>query len=271
MGADDKAGIAEILTAAEWLIEHPDTAHGDIELIFTPDEETGCGMNRFPVGKLASRYCFTIDGGEEGELETECFHARKALVTFVGRLLHPGTARGKMVNAVSMAAAFASMLPRSESPEATDGRYGNYWPHTISGNLQRAELTVFYRDFELKGINRRSEALEQFGKAVEAAFPGGSVILENREQYSNMAENISRHPRLVDCLRRSYASAGIQPIEKPIRGGTDGSKLTARGIPTPNIFAGGQNFHSPQEWIALPAMTRAIAVILNLAEIWAEG
>lgn len=270
LGADDKAGVAEIMSAVDWLLRHPDIKHGNIEIIFTPDEETGCGMNRFPVEKLASRFCFTMDGGEEGELETECYHARKALAAFTGRLIHPGSARGKMVNAVSMAAAFAAMLPRNESPEATDGRYGNYWPHAIEGNLENAELTILYRDFSIEGIQRRTKALESFAKAVEAIFPGGRVSLETTEQYRNMGEEISRHPQLVEALRRAYALSGVEPIEKPIRGGTDGSKLTAKGIPTPNIFAGGQNFHSRQEWVALPAMTRALTVILNLVQVWGQ-
>lgn len=271
LGADDKAGIAEIITAAAWLLSHPEIPHGNLEIILTPDEETGSGMNRFPIESLESAFCFTLDGGEEGELEIECYHARKALVTFAGRSIHPGSARGALVNAVSMAGAYISMLPRSESPEATDGRYGNYWAHKIEGGLENAELTVLFRSFDHDDIERREAALRAFGHAVEAAFPGGKVDLEFIDQYHNMREEIDKHPQLLERLRKAYARAGIEPIEKPIRGGTDGSKLTAMGIPTPNIFAGGQNFHSRYEWVALPAMIRAVTVILNLAVIWSES
>ena len=270
LGADDKAGVAEIMSALDWLLAHPGIPRGDLEIIFTPDEETGTGMNRFPVERLESKYCFTMDGGEEGEMETECYYARGAWLSFHGHVIHPGTARGKLVNAVSMASAFVSMLPRNESPEATDGRYGNYWPHRIEGGLESANLQVFFRSFDFVDIERRSAALESFAAAVEAAFPGGQVDLEIKEQYRNMKEELDKHPVLVDVLRTAVRASGIEPIEMPIRGGTDGSRLTAMGIPTPNIFAGGVNFHSRSEWVALPAMARAVTVILNLVAAWPE-
>lgn len=271
LGADDKAGIAEIMTAAAWLVRHPEVKHGDLEIIFTPDEETGTGMNRFPVDSLKSKYCVTMDGSEEGEVEIECYYARVARVHFKGKVIHPGTARGKLVNAVTMAASFITMLPRNESPEATDGRFGNYWPHKIEGGLESAELMVPFRSFDVKDIERRSEALKAFGRAVEAAFPGGSVEVEIAEQYRNMREEIEKHPVLIETLREAVRATGIETIERPIRGGTDGSRLTAMGIPTPNVFAGGVDFHSRSEWAALPAMTRAAAVILNLVARWPEN
>lgn len=269
LGADDKAGVAEIMTAVHWLYRHPEEARGDLEIIFTPDEETGTGMNRFPVESLRSRYCFTMDGGEEGEMETECYYARSARIVFNGRAIHPGSARGKMVNAVTMAGAFINLLPRNESPEATDGRYGNYWPHKVEGGLENAELMVFYRSFDADDIARRTEALKSFASAVEASFPGGTVTVKIKEQYRNMREELDKHPLVIDRLRKAVLASGIEPIERPIRGGTDGSRLTAMGIPTPNIFAGGVNFHSRSEWVALPAMVRATAVILNLVSDWA--
>ena len=268
LGADDKAGVAEIVTAAAWLLKNPQVKHGDLEIIFTPDEETGAGMDRFPLERLESAYCFTMDGGEEGELESECYFARKARLRFTGRVHHPGSARGKLVNAVNMAAAFVAMMPRNESPEATDGLYGNYWPHDIKGGLESAELTVMYRSFDLDDLERRSEALKTFALSVQAAFPGGTVHVESTDQYRNMREELDKHPALLECARRAFALSGVQPIENPIRGGTDGARLTAMGIPTPNIFTGGQNFHSRSEWIALPAMTRAVTVILNLITAW---
>lgn len=271
LGADDKAGIAEIMTAVELLQSHPEIPHGDLEIVFTPDEETGTGMNLFPVKSLKSRYCFTLDGGEEGELETECYYASRADIIFSGRAIHPGTARGKLVNALTMAGEYIAMLPRNESPEATDGRYGNYWPHALKGGLEHAELIVLIRSFEKDDRRRRKEALNAFAQAVEAAFPGGKVSVKFTDQYENMREEIEKHPQLIQCLEMAYIRAGIKPVEKPIRGGTDGSKLTEMGIPTPNIFAGGQNFHSRYEWVALPAMVRAVTVILNLAVIWSES
>ncbi len=271
LGADDKAGIAEIMTAANWLLRHPEAPRGDLEIIFTPDEETGCGMNRFPVERLQSAYCFTLDGGREGEVETECYYAWKADIRFKGRVIHPGAARGKLVNAVSMAAAFTAMLPRNESPEATDGRYGNYWPHRIEGELENAFVQVFYRSFDADDMKRRTEALYSFASAVEAAFPGGTVSVEPKEQYRNMREEVEKHPLLIKTLHNAVRASGIEPIERPIRGGTDGSRLTAMGIPTPNIFAGGLNFHSRYEWVAVPAMVRSVAVILNLIGMWTES
>ncbi|MCK5736253.1 MAG: peptidase T, partial [Spirochaetaceae bacterium] len=237
LGADDKAGVAEIMTAVHWLVQHPEAPRGNLEIIFTPDEETGMGMNRFPMERLQSRYCFTMDGGREGEMESECYYARAAQIIFKGNVIHPGAARGKLVNAVTMAGAFISMLPRNESPEATDGRYGNYWPHKVEGGLESAELTVFYRSFDADDILRRTEALKSFALAVESSFPGGSVSVETKEQYRNMKEELDKHPQVINKLREAVLASGVEPLEEPIRGGTDGSRLTAMGIPTPNIFA----------------------------------
>ncbi len=270
LGADDKAGVAEIMTAVHWLIQHPESPRGSLEIIFTPDEETGMGMNRFPVKSLESRFCFTMDGGREGEMESECYFARAARISFKGNVIHPGAARGKLVNAVTMAGAFISMLPRNESPEATDGRYGNYWPHKVEGGLDGAELTVFYRSFDADDIQRRTDALYSFAAGVEAAFPGGSVSMEIKEQYRNMREELDKYPQVINKLREAVLASGIEPLENPIRGGTDGSRLTAMGIPTPNIFAGGVSFHSRSEWVALPAMVRSVTVILNLIGIWSD-
>jgi len=266
LGADDKAGVAEIMTAVHYMMLHPQMPRGNLEIIFTPDEETGMGMNRFPVDRLKSRFCFTMDGGREGEMESECYFARAAQVSFKGNVIHPGSARGKLVNAVTMAGAFIAMLPRNESPEATDGRYGNYWPHKVEGGLDNAELTVFYRSFDADDILRRTKALESFASAVEASFPGGSVKVTTKEQYRNMREELDKYPQVINKLREAVSASGIEPLENPIRGGTDGSRLTAMGIPTPNIFAGGVAFHSRSEWVALPAMVRGVTVILNLVQ-----
>ncbi|MBB6482628.1 peptidase T [Spirochaeta isovalerica] len=270
LGADDKAGIAEIMTAASIILSHDEIKHGEIELIFTPDEETGCGMNNFPREELHSRACYTMDGGREGELEDECYYAYGADVTFQGIVIHPGYARGKLVNAVTMASAFVSMLPRNESPEATDGRFGNYWAQSISGSLEKARLHLLMRSFDADDIQRRVKALDAFAAAVEAAFPGGKVTVETKKQYVNMKEKLDENPRVMANVERAFELADVEPHKVVIRGGTDGSRLTEMGVPTPNIFTGGHNFHSRKEWIGVPAMVKAVSVILHLVETWTE-
>jgi len=268
LGADDKAGIAEILTMADFFQTHPEAAHGPLEFIFTPDEETGCGMDGFPLDKLESKLCYTVDGGDEGEVEEECYYAYGAEISFVGRAIHPGKARGKLVNAASMAAYYATLLPRSESPEATDGRFGNFWVHHIEGSIEQGRMTVFIRDFDRKGMDRRLAALDAFAAATEAAFPGGSVSVETKKQYVNMKEGIAREPRLIDYLVTALEEEGVTPLRTPIRGGTDGSRLTEMGIPTPNIYTGGHNYHSRTEWIPLSAMESCCRVLIRLAGKW---
>ncbi len=270
LGADDKAGIAEILTAASILVTNDDIKHGEIELIFTPDEETGCGMNNFPLKELRSRACYTFDGGREGELQDECYYAYSGKIEFKGSVIHPGYARGKLVNAVSMASAFISMLPRNESPEATDGRYGNYWVQDISGTLENAVINVKMRSFDRDDILRRVKSLTVFALAVEAAFPGGRIVVETRESYVNMKEKMDLHPEVMVNVEKAFELAEVDPVKIVIRGGTDGSRLTEMGIPTPNIFTGGHNFHSRKEWIALPSMVKAVKVMLNLVQIWVK-
>jgi tripeptide aminopeptidase len=268
LGADDKAGVAEIMSAAAYLNAHPEIKHGEIEIVFTCDEETGHGMDNFPLSSLKSRCCYTMDGGQLGEIEYECFNAYKAELTFTGVMYHPGAARGRMVNALTMASQLCSMLPQSESPEATDGRYGYYYLHAISGDAEKCSLVMNLRDFDAEGMKRRQETVRAIAQAVEAAYPGGKISIEFEKQYANMKEPISEDPLVMDLLKQVVLDLGIQPIEKPIRGGTDGSRLSEMGIPSPNIFTGGMNFHSRYEWIALPAMGDAVSVILNLIEAW---
>ncbi len=271
LGADDKAGVAEIMEAFAFLVENPAIPHGPIELIFTPDEETGYGLSRLRVDSLDSQFCFTLDGGGEGELELECYNAWEVELEFLGRPIHPGFARGKLVNAVSMASYFISLLPRSESPEATDGRYGNFWAEKIKGTIASAKVNILLRDFDKEGIQRRLDTVKTFAKACEAAFPGGRVVIKEREQYQNMKEELDKHPELEKLLERAYKEVGIVPLVKPIRGGTDGSRLTAMGIPTPNIFIGGHYFHSVREWASLGSMVKASQVIIKLIELWQKG
>jgi tripeptide aminopeptidase len=270
LGADDKAGIAEIMATLEYLLKHPESGHGPLEIIFTPDEETGKGLPEFPLDRIKSAVCYTLDGGPLGELETECFNAYKADISFKGKAIHIGTARGILANAVSMAAAYAAMLPRSESPESTDGYYGYYCPMEIQGNLESAKLEVFLRDFDQEGMRRRISALEAFARAVEAQFPSGKVTVEPRLQYLNMREKIEARPELTRTLQQAFENAGVEPRLKPVRGGTDGSRLTELGIPTPNIFTGGRNYHSRLEWVSVPEMAAACRVLIELIKLLGE-
>jgi len=276
LGADDKAGIAEIMGAAEYLLSHPEIKHGPVLIIFSPDEETGKGLPFFPMerilemagGTLAA--CYTLDGGPLGELETECFNAIEARVFFSGKVIHLGKARGELANACLMAAAFAVMLPRAESPEATDGYYGYYCPIEISGGLESAELEIYIRDFDLERAKKRAAALETFARAVEAQFPGGKVRVEWKVQYYNMKEKIDSRPEVLSKLEEAARLAGVEFTLKPIRGGTDGSRLTELGIPTPNIFTGGRNFHSLDEWIPVSDMEAACRLAVELVRVWGE-
>jgi tripeptide aminopeptidase len=269
LGADDKAGIAEIMGAVEWLLAHPEIPHGPVEIIFSPDEETGKGLPEFPRERINAVACYTLDGGDLGELEVECFNAWGAVVHFQGMAIHPGYARGIMANATLMAAAYTTMLPRSESPEATDGYYGYYNPIEINGNQEQASLTVFLRDFDRQGMDRRLAALESFAKAVEAQFPGGKVTVETKPQYYNMKEKIDARPEVLEILKQAATNLGIAWKLRPIRGGTDGSRLTELGIPTPNIFTGGHNWHSRTEWVAVSDMITACALVIELVRLWA--
>ncbi|MDR3193201.1 MAG: peptidase T [Treponema sp.] len=271
LGADDKAGIAEIMAVLEYLLRHPGIGHGPLEIIFTPDEETGKGLPEFPLDRIRSVACYTLDGGPLGELETECFNAYRAEISFKGKAIHIGTARGILANAVSMAAAYAAMLPRSESPESTDAYYGYYCPMEIQGSLESARLEVFLRDFDREGMRRRVSALEAFARAVEAQFPPGKVTVETRLQYLNMREKIEAQPELMGTLKRAFENAGVEPRLKPIRGGTDGSRLTELGIPTPNIFTGGRNYHSRLEWVSVPEMAAACRVLIELIKLRGEA
>jgi len=268
LGADDKAGIAEIMTAVEYFCTHPHIPHGPIEIIFTPDEETGKGLPGFPLDKIKSRVCYTVDGGPLGELEAECFNAWKADIECCGKVIHIGAARGILANAVLMASSFSNLLPRSESPESTDGYYGYYCPMHIKGDLENASLKVFLRDFDSDGMERRLAALEAFAKTVEAQFPGGKVTVKTQAQYYNMKAKIDDNPEALALLKTALEKTGIDYHLKPIRGGTDGSRLTELGIPTPNIFTGGRNFHSRIEWIPVNEMCAACRVIIELIKLW---
>jgi tripeptide aminopeptidase len=271
LGGDDKAGIACLMGALEYLSTHPEILHGPVECIFSPDEETGKGLPDFPMEKIGAKTCYTLDGGRQGELEAECFNAWIAKAEFHGRAIHVGQARGILANAALMAAAFAVMLPRSESPEATDGYYGYYCPMEIHGNLEKASLEILIRDFDRGRAQERAAALGDFARAVEAQFPGGKVILDVKPQYFNMKEKIKARPEVFEKLQQAASNLGIEFRLKPIRGGTDGSRLTELGIPTPNIFTGGRNFHSRIEWVSVPEMAAASRLVVELIRLWSTN
>lgn len=271
LGADDKAGLAEIMTAVEYLVNHPDLPHGEIGIYFTPDEEQGLSMQRFPIKKISAKYCYTFDGGEEGTIEAECFEGYKADLRFIGKSIHTGVARGKLVNAIEMAATFLGLLPGAESPQATDGRYGFYFPLEITGGIEETTLEIYLRDFEEQEVQRRAAALESMARAVEAVFPRGRVEIKIEKQYANLHRFLRDVQEVLQHLEQAIRETGIEPVYKIIRGGTDGARLSELGVPTPNVFTGGHNFHSRQEWAAVPAMIRAVNTAVNLCRLWAEG
>jgi tripeptide aminopeptidase len=268
LGADDKAGVAEIMTLAETLFTHTAISHGEIEIVFSPDEETGHGMDFVPIEWMHSKACYTVDGNGLGEFEIECFNAYKSEIVFNGISKHTGTARPDMVNAVTMAADFVTFLPKHESPETTDGKQGFYAPMTISGHIEQAEVTLYLRDFD--DMKRRLETVEEIAKAVEQKYKGSSVIVTHTKQYTNMKKKLDLHPEVVDLMVRAARNAGIEPVFKPIRGGTDGSRLTEMGLPTPNIFTGGYDIHSRNEWASLREMQKAVDVLVELAKLWGK-
>ena len=270
LGADDKAGIAAIMTAAETIIKQ-NIPHGQIEIIFSPDEETGHGMDNVPTDWIQSKQCYTLDGGHIGELEVECFTAYKSEVTFTGISTHTGTARPNMVNSITMLSAFVNFLPQTESPETTDGYQGFYAPMQISGGIEQSQLIIFNRDFTMEKMQRRLDNIDIFAKAIEAKFPGGKVDVKHTKQYVNMKEKLDQNPLVVEKLTEAVKKLGITPSFSPIRGGTDGSRLTEMGIPTPNVFTGGHNFHSRSEWASLEQMEAASKTIIELVKLWSEA
>ncbi|MDR3324713.1 MAG: peptidase T [Spirochaetaceae bacterium] len=268
LGADDKAGIAELVCAAELLVSHPEVEHPALEIVFSPDEETGKGLPCFPQDKIKAQFCYTLDGGGVPEIEIECFNAYTVDVYFSGKVIHPGAARGILVNAALMASCFAAMLPRSESPEATDGYYGYYCLMEIGGNQETAHAELILRDFSRDGMERRLAAIDALARAVEAQFPAGTARVEAKSSYANMKEKIDGAPIVQEKLCAAAASLGLELKLKPIRGGTDGARLSELGIPTPNVWTGGRNFHSKTEWVALDDMVLATKLVVELASLW---
>lgn len=271
LGCDDKGGISEIMTAVSYLAKHPEIRHGEIEILFSPDEETGFGMDFFDAKRLHSKAFYTVDGGERYSVELECFNAATVKVHFSGVSFHLGAARGRMVNALTMAASFISALPQAESPEATDGRYGYYCAQQASGNATNMDVTLYLRDFDYDNLLRRIEVLKSLGSAIEALYIGGKVTVDAKISYLNMGEEAKKSPKAVDAIFAAGKALG-QPLEKQIiRGGTDGSRIAQMAqIPCPNLYTGGYNYHSRYEWAALDAMNDSVALIIGIIRQWAE-
>ena len=270
LGADDKAGIAEIITAMEYLLAHPEIKHGKIRIAFNPDEEIGLGAHKFDVEAFGADWAYTLDGGEIGELEYENFNAAVAHVTFRGRNVHPGYAKHKMINSIRIANQFAIMLPRWETPEHTEGYEGFYHLVSFEGNVEKSVLTYIIRDHDRDRFERRKKELEHLTRKINNEFPGCAEI-EIKDQYYNMREKVEPVMHIIDLVSLAMKNVGIVPKVKPIRGGTDGAQLSFKGLPCPNIFAGGLNFHGRYEFVPLPSMEKASALGVEIARLVAEA
>jgi len=270
LGADDKAGVAEIVTAAEYLVAHPELAHGTIRLAFTPDEEIGRGANHFDVNRFGCRCAYTLDGGSRGEVESESFSADAMTLVFHGFNTHPGYAKGRMINAIKVAADFISRLPRNLSPETTDGYEGFVHPYVQQSGVDRTSVKLILRDFQTEGLAEKEALIERLARETEASHPGARVELAIEEQYRNMRTVLDRHPEVIASAHEAVRRCGLDVVTKPIRGGTDGSRLSFMGLPTPNLFAGEHNFHSRLEWVSRQDMEKAVEVIVALCRVWEE-
>ncbi len=271
LGADDKAGIAAIMGALRYLASHPELPRPPLRVGFTPDEEIGEGATLFDLERFGASCAYTIDGSELGELQDETFSALEAVLTVIGVDVHPGQATGKLVNALRLGGRILAELPAELSPERTAGREGFIHPYAISGGAGRAELRLILRDFDDERLEQHRALLERIARQVLAAEPRARLELEVREQYRNMRRHLERFPEVIAAAERAIRAEGIEPRRTPIRGGTDGSRLSAMGLPTPNLFNGGHEYHSPREWISVQDLAAAAAVIVRLAGEWAKA
>lgn len=267
LGADDKAGIAEIVNAVEFLLQHPEIEHGKVRIAFTPDEEIGQGPHHFDVAKFAADWAYTMDGGEIGELEYENFNAASAKVTVKGRNVHPGYAKHKMLNSMRVAQQFVGMLPRLETPEHTEGYEGFYHLVGINGNVEQTVLSYIIRDHDRTRFESRKDEMRHLVKKINAEYGEGTAAVELKDQYYNMREKIEPVMHIIDLAVQAMERAGVKPNVRPIRGGTDGAQLSFMGLPCPNIFAGGHNFHGRYEFVPIQSMQKAFEVILNIIEM----
>ncbi len=271
LGADNKAGVAEIMDAVAYLLAHPEVKHGQVKICFTPDEETGRGTEKIDLKKLGAKYAYTVDGSSRGEVEIETFSADAVNINFVGKNIHPGYAKGIMVNSMKVAAHFIDNLPKDKlSPETTEKREGYFHPVAINGNEEKTTIKFIIRDFNTSNLKKFEDILKNIAEESVAKFPGAKLEFEVIEQYRNMKEVLDNHPQVYEYAYETMKNLDIEPITHPIRGGTDGSRLSFMGLPTPNIFAGEHSFHSQLEWVAVQDMEMAVKVIVKLAQVWEQ-
>jgi tripeptide aminopeptidase len=270
LGADDKAGITEIISAMEYLINHPEIEHGTIKVGFTPDEEIGRGAHKFDVKKFGADWAYTMDGSQVGELEYENFNAAGAIVTVKGKIVHPGYAKGKMINSMYIATEFINSLPQLEKPEHTEGREGFFHLHNMIGAVEETKLQYIIRDHDRSHFEARKNVINKLAEDLNTQYGQDIISIEIKDQYFNMREKIEPVMHIVDIAEKAMIEANIKPLVKPIRGGTDGSQLSYMGLPCPNIFAGGHNFHGRYEYVPVESMQKAIEVIVNIAQLVAR-
>ncbi|CAF1819430.1 peptidase T [Bacillus subtilis] len=266
LGADNKAGIAEIMTAMDYLIKHPEIKHGTIRVAFTPDEEIGRGPHKFDVRRFNASFAYTVDGGPLGELEYESFNAAAAKITIKGNNVHPGTAKGKMINSAKIAMKLNSLLPADEAPEYTEGYEGFYHLLSIQGDVEETKLHYIIRDFDKENFQNRKETMKRAVEKLQNEYGQDRILLDMNDQYYNMREKIEPVIEIVNIAKQAMENLGIEPKISPIRGGTDGSQLSYMGLPTPNIFTGGENFHGKFEYISVDNMVKAVNVIVEIAK-----
>lgn len=271
LGADDKAGIAEIFDAINHLVKHPEIKHGKIKICVTPDEEVGSGTKYFDIKKFGADYAYTVDGEQRGEIENETFCADSVTLTIIGRNIHPGYAKNKMVNSIKIAAEIIEKLPKDKlSPETTEKREGYVHPHIINGGVEQTVIKYLIRDFEEKGLKEKEDYIRKITEEVMAKYPKAKMEFKVDESYRNMRYIIDRHPQVMEYAKEAIKRTGVEPIMNIIRGGTDGARLCFMGLPTPNLFAGGHSFHSKREWVSVQDMQKAVETIVNLVQIWEE-
>ncbi len=270
LGADDKAGIAIIMTALQQLIANLKIPHGEIKVGFTPDEEVGAGTKFFDIKKFGAQFAYTLDGDTTGELNKETFSANSCLITVHGRDIHPGSAKNIMINSVRVISEIIAHLPKHQAPETTEGYEPYIHPYVLEGGVGKSTVKLLFRDFKTSGLDDLKKIVEKVVAEVQPLFPKAKIEIQVNEQYRNMREDLEKDTRVIDYLYEATKRSGLQPLWTPIRGGTDGSRLTADGLPTPNIFTGGSNYHSCTEWVNVWGMEKAVETILNLVQIWVE-
>ncbi|MCW8803899.1 MAG: peptidase T [Ignavibacteriaceae bacterium] len=269
LGADNKAGVAEIMDAVNYFLSHPEVKHGPIKICFTPDEEVGRGTEKIDLKKLGAKYAYTVDGSSRGEVESETFSADMVVLKFIGKNIHPGYAKNQMINSMKVAGAFLESLPKNRlSPETTEKKQGFVHPTTINGNEEFTTLKFIIRDFDTKKLKVYEKFLKDLAQKTVKKFPGAKFDSKVVEQYRNMWEVLKKHPQVTKFAVQAMKNLGIKPILNPIRGGTDGSRLSFMGLPTPNIFGGEHSFHSQLEWVAIQDMEMAVKVIVEISQIW---